>query len=287
MKISIAVTNYSWPGGAERLAKELLRVARRADLGGVDTLWVADHLLQMDPNVRLEEPMLEAYTTLGFLGAVTERLRLGTMVTWASIRPPALLIKAVTTLDVLTGGRAWFGIGAGYARDEAAMMGLPFPSTGERFERLEEILQLAHRMFNGDESPFHGRHHQLERPLNKPGPLFRPRVLIGGSGERRTLPLVARHADVCNLFDIPDGGATLRRKLNVLGQACDEVGRDRADVEITLSTRIGPEECPREFAGRCVAFQAQGIDHIVLANSAPWTDEALGFVVEAIDIIRR
>jgi F420-dependent oxidoreductase-like protein len=287
MKISIAVTNYSWPGGTERLAKELLRVARRADIGGIDTLWVADHLVQMDPNARLEEPMLEAYTTLGFLGAATERLRLGTMVTWATIRPPALLIKAVTTLDVLTGGRAWFGIGAGYARDEAAMMGLPFPSTVERFERLEEILQLAHHMWNGDESPFHGRHHELERPLNKPAPLSRPRVLIGGSGERRTLPLVARYADACNLFDIPDGGATLRRKRNVLGQACDALGRDRADVEITLSTRIGAEESPREFSTRCMAFQAQGIGHIVLANRAPWTDEALDFVVEAIDIIRR
>jgi F420-dependent oxidoreductase-like protein len=285
MKISISVTNYSWPGGRERLSQQLLDVARRADVAGIDTLWVADHLLQMDPTARVEEPMLEAYTTLGFLGAATQRLRLGTMVTWASIRPPALLIKTVTTLDVLTGARAWLGIGAGYQGDEAAMMGLPFPPTAERFERMEEILQLADHMWNGDETPFHGPHHQLERPLNSPAPLSRPRILIGGAGERRTLPLVARYADACNLFDIPDGGATLRRKLDVLGRACDAVGRNRDDVEVTLSSRISPGESPDEFVARCLAFRAQGIDHVVLVRSGPWTNEALDVVVEAIAIM--
>jgi F420-dependent oxidoreductase-like protein len=285
MKISISITNFSWPGGPEHLSQELSDVARRADASGIDTLWVADHLLQMDPTAAIEEPMLEAYTTLGFLGAVTERLRLGTMVTAASTRPPALLIKAVTTLDLLTGGRAWFGIGAGYQGDEAAMLGLLLPPTAERFERLEEVIQLADHMWKGRDAPFRGRHYRLERPLGSPAPLARPRILIGGSGERRTLPLVARYADACNLFDIPDGGATVRRKLDVLARACDEIGRDPDDVEVTLSSRIGPGESTAEFAERCMDFEAVGIDHVVLVTSGPWTDEAVGFVAEAVDIM--
>jgi F420-dependent oxidoreductase-like protein len=282
MKVSISVTNYSWPGGPAHLAEHLLEVARGADAAGVDTLWVADHLLQMDPNARIDEPVLEAYTTLGFLAAATRRIRLGTMVTWASIRPPALLVKAVTTLDVLSGGRAWLGIGAGYQGDEAAMMGLPFPPTTERFEQLEDILQLADRMWSGDETPFVGRHHRLERPISRPVPVRRPRVLIGGTGEKRTLPLVARYADACNLFDLPDGGATLRRKLDVLGRACDSIGRPRADIEVTVSTRFGPQETPAEFVARAAAFEALGIDHVVLAGNGPWAPDALDLAFEAI-----
>ena len=160
------------------------------------------------------------------------------MVTWATIRPPALLVKIVTTLDVLSGGRAWLGVGAGYRGDEAAMIGLPFEPTAERFSRLEELLQLAAHMWNGDRAAFDGPHHHLEhRSTNhrrSPG----PRVLIGGMGEQRTLPLVARYADACNLFDIPDGGATLRHKLDVLARACDAAGRDPDDIEVTLSSRL-------------------------------------------------
>jgi len=137
VKLSIAVTNYSWPGGSAELTPRLLDLARTVDGAGIDTLWVADHVLQMDPNAEIDEPMLEAYTTLGFLAAATRSVNLGTMVTWATIRPPALLVKTVTTLDVLSGGRAWLGVGAGYQADEAAMVGLPFEPTAERFVRLE------------------------------------------------------------------------------------------------------------------------------------------------------
>src|SRR5215475_14396044 len=138
MKISLSLTNYSWSDG---VTAPLLDTARQADQAGIDTLWVPDHLLQMDPTATVDEPMLEAYTTLGFLAGATTRVGLGTMVTWAAIRPPALLVKAVTTVDVLSGGRAWLGIGAGYQGDEAAMAGLPFGDTAERFARLEEVLQ--------------------------------------------------------------------------------------------------------------------------------------------------
>jgi alkanesulfonate monooxygenase SsuD/methylene tetrahydromethanopterin reductase-like flavin-dependent oxidoreductase (luciferase family) len=192
MRVSISLTNYSWPDG---LAPSLGRVVEAADRAGLDTVWVADHLVQADPTAPPDDTeMLEAYTTLGFLAARTERVRLGTMVTGVTFRPPALLVKAVTTLDVLTGGRAWLGIGAGHQRDEAAAMGLPFPPAAERFERLEETLQIADRMWAGDETPFEGRRYRLGRPQGSPGPAghARPPVLIGGAGERRTLRLVAR-----------------------------------------------------------------------------------------------
>src|SRR3954452_15929102 len=165
MRISLSVTNFSWRGP---LATRLPEVALAADEGGLDTLWVADHLLQADPNSRPDAPMLEAYTTLGFLAAHSRRLRLGTMVTGVTFRPPALLIKAVTTLDVLSGGRAWLGLGAGYQEDEARAMGLPMPPIAERFERLEETLRLAGRMWSGDASPYHGEHYRLEHPVNSP-----------------------------------------------------------------------------------------------------------------------
>jgi F420-dependent oxidoreductase-like protein len=282
VKLSIALTNYSWPGDTASIAREVRDLAQRVDGCGVDTLWVADHLLQMDPTADVDEPMLEAYTTLGYAAAVTSDVRLGTMVTWATIRPPALLVKMVTTLDVLSDGRAWLGIGAGYQADEARMLGLPFEPTGERFSRLEELLQLAHRMWAGDRSPFHGAHHVFEQPISSPAPTARPRVLIGGMGERRTLPLVARYADACNLFDIPDGGATVQRKLDVLARACDEAGRRRDEIEVTLSSRVGGDDV-RAFTERCATWRTRGVDHIVLVTTGPWRaggelDVALGAV---------
>jgi alkanesulfonate monooxygenase SsuD/methylene tetrahydromethanopterin reductase-like flavin-dependent oxidoreductase (luciferase family) len=157
MRVSIGVMNFSWPGGPRRLGAELARLARAADGAGVDTVWVGDHLLQADPTSAPDQTeMLEAYTTLGFLAAQTERVRLGTMVTGVTFREPALLVKAVTTLDVLSGGRAWLGIGAGYHQDEAQAMGLPLPPVAERFQRLEETLQIAARMWAGDDTPFEG-----------------------------------------------------------------------------------------------------------------------------------
>jgi F420-dependent oxidoreductase-like protein len=286
MKISISVTNYSWQPDTREIASHLIDLASHLDSAGIDTVWVADHLLQMDPTASIEEPMLEAYTTLGFLAAVTSHLRLGTMVTWASIRPPALLIKAVTTLDVLSRGRAWLGIGAGYQGTEAAMMGLAFEPTAERFARLEETLQIGKQMWSGDEKPFEGKYHRLERPINEPPAVTRPKILIGGTGEQRTLPLVARYADACNLFDIPDGGATLRRKLEVLARVCEAVGRDRAEIETTLSTRLTPGETSGQFVERCAALSRLGVDHVVLVTTGPWTEAELGMVFSAVEPVR-
>jgi F420-dependent oxidoreductase-like protein len=283
MRISLSVTDFSWPDPTRELAASLAEVARDADEGGLDTVWVADHLLQADPNSRPEAEMLEAYTTLGFLAAQTERVRLGTMVTGVTFRPPALLIKAVTTLDALSGGRAWLGIGAGYQQDEARAMGLDLPPLGERFERLEETLRLAVQMWAGDTSPFQGEHYRLEHPVSSPGPLTKPHppILIGGMGERKTLRLVARYADACNLFDIPDGGRTIRHKLDVLAGHCNDLGRDYDTIDKTLSTRLEAGETANQFAGRCAYLAALGITHVVLITTGPWTTGELDIICSA------
>jgi F420-dependent oxidoreductase-like protein len=282
MRLSLSITNYSWRDDPTALA----RIARAADQGGLHGVWVADHLLQLDPYGARpgETEMLEAYTTLGYLAAGTERVRLGTMVTGVTFRPPALLIKAVTTLDVLTGGRAVFGVGAGYAQDEAAAMGLPLPPMTERFERLEETVRLALQMWRGDESPFEGRHYTLAQPVNSPAAVARPHppILIGGTGERRTLPLVARYADACNVFDIPDGGATVRHKLGVLERLCAEIGRPYDEIEKTIGTRLMPGESAGSFVDRCRAFVDLGIDHVSVVTTGPWTDEGVATLSEAV-----
>jgi F420-dependent oxidoreductase-like protein len=268
MKLSIAVTDFSWQ---DKLVDELAAVATAAEDAGLDTVWVADHLLQADPHSTEDSAMLEAYTTLGFLAARTSRVGLGTMVSAVTFRPPALLIKAVTTLDVLSGGRARFGVGTGHHDGEARAMGLPFPAVAQRFERLAETVRLAFRMWDGDESPFEGGHYRLERPLAYPRPVRRPPVLIGGAGERKTLRLVAQYADACNVFDIPDGGKTVRRKLEVLAQHCEDVGRPYELIEKTISTRLEPGESAESFARRCERFGEWGIEHAVVLTAGPWT----------------
>ena len=289
MRISISVTNYSWPGGRQALGAGLTGLVAAADRAGLDTVWVADHLIQADPTAPPEDrDMLEAYTALGYLAARTERVRLGTMVSPATVRPPALLVKAVTTLDVLTGGRAWLGIGAGYHGDEAHALGLPLPPPAERFERLEETLQIALRMWAGDGTAFEGKHYRLERPQDSPGPVQRPHppILIGGTGERRTLRLVAQYADACNLFDIPDGGRTIRHKLAVLAEHCAEVGRPYDAIEKTLSTRLAAGESTDEFVRRCTATAALGIEHLAVITSGPWTAEAVATLAAAVPVLR-
>lgn len=288
MRISINITNYSWPGGIPTTSARLAEVARTADETGLDAIWVGDHLLQRDPVVAPgENDILEAFTTLGFLAAHTHRVGLGAMVAAVTYRSPALLIKAVTTLDVLSRGRAWFGIGAGYDADEARAMGLSMPPTTERFERLEQSLRLALQMWAGDESPFRAEHYQLDHPQNRPNSIRRPHppILIGGHGERRTLPLVARYADACNLFDIPDGGLTIRHKLDVLGEQCAAIGRPYEQIEKTVSTRFHPPD-PEAFADHCHALATYGIDHIVVLSLRPWAENDVHRLADATSALR-
>jgi len=168
------------------------------------------------------------------------------------------------------------------------MMGLPLPSTGERFERLEETLRLAIQMWSGDETAFEGNHYRLERPVNSPNSIRRPHppILIGGTGERKTLRLVAKYANACNLFDIPDGGKTVTRKLAVLAEHCEAVGRPYDDIEKTLSTRLEPGESPDSFVQRCRALAALGIEHAVVITAGPWTDDAVACLAAAVPALR-
>jgi alkanesulfonate monooxygenase len=197
-----------------------------------------DHVWQIGPIGPPELDMLEAYTTLGYLAGQTAEIELLAWVTAVVYREPGLLAKAVTTLDVLSGGRAWLGIGAAWNEAEARALGLPFPPTAERFERLEEALQICLQMWSDDDKPYSGRHYHLERTLNRPQSLARPHppILIGGSGERKTLLLVARYAQACNLF----AGPELQHKLDVLHRHCDDVGRDFDEIEKTVMGPLDP-----------------------------------------------
>ena len=231
MRIGLQVPSFTWPGGPARMGADLGAIARTADDAGFSFVTVMDHLFQIRSVGRAEQAMLEAYTTLGFIAANTSRARLLAMVTGVTYRHPGILAKQVTTLDVLSGGRAWLGIGAAWYEQEHRGLGIPFPPIAERFERLEEALRICRQMWSGDEQPFQGRHYQLDRPLNSPQSLSRPHppILIGGMGERKTLRLVARYADACNFFPTPQ----VPHKLEVLRRHCEAEGRDYDEIEKT------------------------------------------------------
>jgi F420-dependent oxidoreductase-like protein len=238
VKIGVHVPDFTYPGGAATLGADLARIAETADAAGIDRLSVMDHLWQIRVVGPVEHDMLEAYTVLGFLAAHSSRVKILTLVTGVTYRDPGLLAKAVTTLDVLSGGRAMLGIGAAWNEEESRGLGLLFPPTAERFERLEEALQICMQMWSGKAEPYDGQHYHLERTLNVPQVLSRPHppILIGGGGERKTLRLVAQYADSCNLF----ANADLPRKLEVLRQHCADVGRDYDEIEKTVISRLDP-----------------------------------------------
>ncbi|MCW2542196.1 MAG: Luciferase-like monooxygenase [Frankiales bacterium] len=236
MKLGLHIPDFTWDSGTAGLASRLVQIAQLAEQGGFDRVSVMDHVWQIAHIGPPEHEMLEAYTALGFLAAKTERVKLLTVVTAVVYREPGLLAKAVSTLDVLSGGRAMLGIGAAWNEEESKGLGLFFPSTAERFERLEEAIQICQQMWSENDGPFEGKHYQLTRTLNSPQPLSRPYppILIGGAGERKTLRLVARYADACNIFDSPD----LAHKLDVLREHCEREGRNYDDIEKTVQTRF-------------------------------------------------
>ena len=238
MKVGLHISNFTWEGGAAELRFRLADIALRAEQAGVDRISVMDHVWQIITNGEPEEPMLEAYTALGWLAAKTERVKLLTMVTAVVYRDPGLLAKSMTTLDVLSGGRAILGIGAAWNEAESRGLGLFFPPLAERFERLEEALRICKQMWSGDEGSFESKHYHLARTLNSPQVLSRPHppILIGGSGEKKTLRLVARYADSCNIFAQDIGAAA--HKLEVLRQHCANEGRNYDEIEKTAQTRF-------------------------------------------------
>jgi F420-dependent oxidoreductase-like protein len=234
MRIGLQIPSFTWPGGPAEIGPRLAEIAKTADDAGFYSLWVMDHFFQIQYIGPADEPMLEGYAALNYMAGLTRRARLGTLVTGVVYRQPGLLVKTVSTLDVLSGGRAYLGIGAAWNEQEAVGLGIPFPPLKERFERLEETLQIAKHMWAGKREPYQGQHYHLVEPINSPQPLSRPHppILIGGMGENKTLLLVAQYADACNLF-AGLGHDTLWQKLDVLKRHCDAVGRPYEEIERT------------------------------------------------------
>jgi F420-dependent oxidoreductase-like protein len=272
MKIGLHVVSFSWPDSPASIAPTLAAVASAAEESGVSHLSVMDHWFQMEAFAPATEPMLEGYTTLGFLAAHTSTVTLGLLVTGVTYRHPGLLAKTVATLDVLSGGRGELGIGAAWYEREHEGLGVPFPPVSERFERLEETLQVCLQMWSDDNGPFHSKHYQLAETICVPPPISRPRppVMIGGSGERKTLRLVARYADSCNLF----GGepAEIAHKLDVLRRHCDDEGRDYSTITKTMLTRADAFTDTDAFVADMRVYAELGIDTAIFVPSGDPVD---------------
>jgi F420-dependent oxidoreductase-like protein len=236
MKIGLQIPDYTWPGGAKEIGPTLVKIAHTADQGGFHLIGVMDHFFQIGMIGPPEREMLESYTTLGYLAASTSRVRLVTIVTGAVYRYPGVIAKTVTTLDVLSGGRAMLGVGAGWNEYEAKALGIPFPPVAERFDWLEDTLRLCLQMWKGDEARLEGKKFVFERPLNSPQSLSQPHppIIIGGMGEQKTLRLVAKYADACNLFPTPE----VQHKLDVLKKHCEREKRNYDDIEKTTMFRF-------------------------------------------------
>lgn len=273
MRVGLQVPNFTWPNGENNLGDTFGLIAERAERAGFYSMWVMDHFFQIRNVGPAENAMLEGWSALNFAAGRTNRIRLGTMVTGVTYRHPGLLVKTATTLDVLSHGRAYFGIGAAWNEEEHRGLGVPFPPVAERFERLEETLQIALKMWAGDTSAFNGKHYHLERPLNSPQPMQKPHppILIGGTGERKTLLLVAKYADACNLF-ARLGKEQLQHKLDVLREHCQEVGRPYDQIEKTTLdsltfSRDGRDGSmtPKQAIEYFASLAAMGIDQAIFS----------------------
>ena len=268
MKLGLQTVRFNWPGSPENIGSKLGEIAQTADQAGFASLWLMDHYYQIAPMIgAADDPMLECYTALAHMAAHTKRAKLGVMVTGVIYREPAFLVKQVTTLDVLSGGRAMFGIGAAWYEEEARGLGFNYPSTSERFERLEEMLQIANHMFADDRSAYTGKHYQLPAPINQPVPLSQshPPILIGGMGEKKTLRMVAQYADACNLF-LFGGTDVIEHKLKVLQEHCDRLGRDFNEIEKTVLGGVDlSKQSPSEVIDQCGELAELGIEHYIFS----------------------
>ena len=238
MKLGLQINRFTWPGGTEAIGPTLAAIVRQADDVGFDSIWVMDHFFQIRGLGKAEEPMLEGWTTLGFMAAHSKRARLGLMVGGIHYRNAALWVKAATTLDVLSGGRAWLGIGAAWNEEEHIGYGIDFPPVKERMDRLEEALTIARLMFTEERPSFQGQHYRIHEALNSPRPIQPggPPILVGGGGEQRTLRIAAKFADLTHWFAL--GLETLRHKDELLIRYCEEIGRDPATIERTIGTPV-------------------------------------------------
>jgi F420-dependent oxidoreductase-like protein len=274
MKVGLQISSFTWPDGPAAIGPTLARIVRQADDVGFDSIWVMDHFFQIRGVGQPEEPMLEGWTTLGFMAAHSTRARLGLMVGGVHYRYPGLWIKAATTLDVLSGGRAWLGIGAAWNEQESNGLGFPFPPLADRFEMLEETLQIGHELWSGErgsEGSFAGRHFRADRLLNSPQSISRPRVpiMVGGGGEKKTLRLVARYADACNVFGTPEA---IARKYSILDAHCAAVGRDPGEIERSTlqGVRVSSDgthgsDTPARVVERFGDLGDAGAQHIIIS----------------------
>ncbi len=258
VKFGLQIPWFSWPGSPENQSEVLTEVARTAEEAGFSSLWVMDHFFQLPMVGDAELDMLEGYTTLAYLAGVTERITLGTLVTGVTYRHPAVLVKQVTTLDVLSKGRAWLGIGAAWFEREHLGLGVPFPPVSERFERLEETLQIADQMWSPENGPYKGKHYTLDETICSPQPLQqpRPRIMVGGGGENKTLRLVAQYADACN---VAGNAEEISHKFDVLKRHCDDLGRDYDEIERTVMTITPPGNAAVEPARKLIDAGAQHV----------------------------
>ncbi len=259
MKAGLQISSFTWPGGPAAIGPTLARIVRTADDVGFDSIWVMDHFFQIRSVGSTEEPMIEGLTALGFMAAHSNRARLGLMVGGVHHRLPALWVKATTTLDVLSGGRAWLGIGAAWNEEESSGLGFPFPPLGVRFEMLEETLRYAHDMWRGErgtEGAFEGRHYRATRLLNSPQAISRPHppIMVGGGGERKTLRLVAQYANATNVFG---DGPRIARKYRILREHCEAVGRPYDEIERTTLQSVNVSA----DGARGAATPARIVDH--------------------------
>jgi F420-dependent oxidoreductase-like protein len=263
MRVGLQIPSFTIPGGAAELRPYLARIAQTVDQQGFYSLWVMDHFFQIRGVGQPEEDMLEGYTTLGYLAGKTERVKLGTMVTGVVYRYPGILAKTVSTLDVLSGGRAYLGIGAAWNEEESLGLGVPFPPLKDRFEQLEETLQIIHQMWSDTTTAFNGKHYQLAQPINHPQPIHRPPILIGGMGENKTLRLIAKYGDACNFF-VGRGMDLLKERLDLLKVRCEEVGRPYNEIEKTcLDTVDFDKDSVDAIIDRCRTLAGWGVEHYI------------------------
>jgi F420-dependent oxidoreductase-like protein len=269
MQVGVHFMNFTLPGGPAGLRTAVGDTAVAAEEAGCTVFTAMDHWFQMEQFADAHDPMLEGYSVLSFVAAKTERLRLGLLVTGVTYRHPGLLAKTVTTLDVLSGGRAFLGIGAAWYEREHKALGVPYPPVAERFERLEETLQICGQMWSDNDGPYEGKHYQLAETICVPRPLQQPRppILIGGGGEKKTLRLVAKYADSCNLFG--SSVADVSHKLDVLRAHCDTEGRDYDTIEKTILGRVDPSGDVSEFLTQMEEYAKLGVDLVEVAPMMP------------------
>jgi F420-dependent oxidoreductase-like protein len=284
MRIGLQIPQFR-PSTPETMRNWLVKTVQTVDQGGFDSLWVMDHFFQLGGWLgKPETEMIEGYTTLGFFAGITEKVKIGLLVGGVIYRHPAVVIKAVSTLDVLSGGRAYFGIGAAWYQQETESLGMRFPPTKERFEQLEEILQIAKHMWSGDTSPYEGKHFKLPNPINNPQPLSKPHppILIGGMGPKKTLRFVAKYGNACNFFGRSEV-KVLKERLEILKKHCEGLGRPYEEIEKTvLQTADTQSDDAQDIIAKGKVLQELGFEHIIFNIKGEYSPETLKLFTEEI-----